>query len=139
LGSEPVLDPPERLYQRMLRGDTEEAIQIAEDMVEEKGVLAFQNEVLLPALRLASTELSDAPESLTQRRALTTSIDAVIEEIREGAIIDGSAVILVGGRTEIDDSGARIIAQRLAAKGVGSRVLPPMAVRQESIGRIDLD
>ncbi len=139
LGSEPVLDPPERLYQRMLRGDTEEAIQIADEIVEEKGVLAFQTEVLLPALRLASSELSDAPESLTQRRALTTSLDAVIEEIREGEIIDGGAIILVGGRTEIDDSGARVVAQRLAAKGIASRVLPPMAVRQESIGRIDID
>jgi predicted PurR-regulated permease PerM/GAF domain-containing protein len=139
LGSEPVLDPPERLYQRMLRGDTEEAIQIAEEIVEERGIAEFRNQVLLPALRLASSELSDAPESLTQRRALTTSLDAVIEEIREGEIIDGGAIVLVGGRTEIDDSGARVIAQLLSAKGIGSRVLPPMAVRQESIGRIDIE
>lgn len=139
LGSDPVLEPPERLYQRMLKGDTEEAIQIAEELVADRGLHAFHDDVLLPALRLASAELSDAPEALTQRRKLTSSIDALVEELRVNQPIDGRAVVLIGGRTEIDDSAARVVAQRLAAEDIGSRVLPPMAVRQESIGRIDLD
>lgn len=139
LGSEPVLEPQERLYQRMLKGDTEEAIEIAEEIVEERGLDAFHDSVLLPALQLASTELSDSPEALAQRRVLTSSIDAVIEELGEAEPMEGGAVVLVGGRTEIDESAARVMAQRLAAQRVPSRVLPPMAVRQESIGRIDIE
>jgi GAF domain-containing protein len=139
LGSEPVLEPPERLYQRMLKGNVEEAIEISEEIVETSGLEAFQENVLLPALRLASNELSDTPEALAQRRVLATSIDAVIDELGQAEALDGTAVVLIGGRTEIDESAARVVAQRLAARGTGSRVLPAMAVRQESIGRVDID
>lgn len=139
LGSEPVLEPPERLYQRMLNGDTEEAIQIAEESIEEGGLDAFQDKVLLPSLRLAGAELSDAPEALEQRRTLTGSLDALLTELRGDEVLEGGSVLLIGGRTELDESAARIVAQRLAHQNIGSRVLPPMAVRQESIGRIDLD
>lgn len=138
-GSEPVLEPAERLYQRMLNGDTEEAIEIAEEFVAERGGDSFQDSVLLPALRLASAELSDAPEALAQRRVLASTIEAVINELGKPAPEEGSNVILIGGRTEIDESAARVMAQRLAAQQVPARVLPPMAVRQESIGRLDLE
>jgi predicted PurR-regulated permease PerM/GAF domain-containing protein len=139
LGSEPVLEPPERLYQRMLKGNVEEAIEISEEIVEASGLETFQETILLPALRLASNELSDTPEALAQRRVLATSIDAVIDELGEAEALDGPAVVLIGGRTEIDGSAARVVAQRLAARGIASRVLPPMAIRQESIGRVDID
>lgn len=139
LGSEPVLEPPERLYQRMLKGNVEEAIEIAEEIVEEVGLDAFHDNVFLPALRLASDELSDSSEALAQRRVLTGSIEAVIKELGEAEPLEGSAVVLIGGRTEIDESAAKVVAQRLAVRGVPSRILPPMAVRQESIGRIDLE
>jgi predicted PurR-regulated permease PerM len=138
LGSEPVLEPPERLYQRLLNGDTEEAIQIGEESVEQGGLDAFQEKVLLPSLRLASAELSDAPEAMAQRRTLTASLDALLAELRGDEVQEGGSVLLIGGRTELDESAARIVAQRLAHQNIGSRVLPPMAVRQESIGRIDL-
>ena len=139
LGSEPVLEPPERLYQRMLKGNVEEAIEIAEEIVEEVGLDTFHDNVFLSALRLASDELSDSSEALAQRRVLTGSIGAVIKELGEAEPLEGSAVVLIGGRTEIDESAAKVVAQRLAVRGVPSRILPPMAVRQESIGRIDLE
>lgn len=138
LGSEPVLEPAERLYQRLLRGDTEEAIEMADEIVEEKGLDALQDTLLLPALQLASRELSDAPEALAQRQLLVTSLEGVIDELGPVEQVTGSPVLLVGGRTEIDECAARVAAQRLAAAGIVSRVLPPMAVRQEGIGRTDL-
>lgn len=138
LGSEPVLEPPERLYQRMLKGDTEEAIEVAEEIVGASGLETFHNTVLLSALRMASSELSDTPEALAQRRVLTASIDGVIAELGQAEPATGDTVVLIGGRTEIDECGARVVAQRLAKQGVPSRILPPMAVRQESIGQLDI-
>ena len=139
LGSEPVLTPVERFYQRLLKGNTEEAIDIADDVVETDGKPALYDQMLLPVLRLATAELSDSPEALAQRRQLATSIEAVIDEYGESPQVEGSAVLLIGGQTEIDECAAQIVAQRLNADGIFSRVLPPMAVRQESIGRLDLD
>ena len=56
LGSEPVLTPPERLYQRMLAGDPEEGEEIAEEFLEGRPLADFYDEVALPALRLAEAD-----------------------------------------------------------------------------------
>lgn len=139
LGSEPVLSPPERLYQRMLKGDAEDAIDMTDEYVEEHGAGQYLREVMLPALHLANRELSDRPEALHQRRQLVQSFEAVLEEIAEADHTEHSNVLLVGGRSEIDECAARLLAITLDDAGVGSTVLPPVAVRQEAIGRLDLD
>jgi predicted PurR-regulated permease PerM len=139
LGSEPVLTPSERLYQRMLKGDAEDAIDIAEDYVEEHGPGRFLNEVMMPALSLANSELSDRPEALPQRRQLVQSFEAVIDEVAPIHWPDRSKLLLIGGRTEIDECAATLVAHRLAGEELPCRVLPPLAIRQEAIGRLDLD
>lgn len=139
LGSEPVLTPAERLYQRMLKGDTEDAIDLTEDYIEEFSTEAYMREVMLPALRLANAELSDRPEALAQRRQLVQTIDAVIAELADVPSPEQSDILLVGGRTEIDESAAQLVALGLAEDGVAARVLPPVAIRQEAIGRLDLE
>ncbi|HTM77466.1 MAG TPA: AI-2E family transporter [Devosia sp.] len=139
LGSEPVLNQQERLYQRLLAGDTEEAIEISEELVEEKGAEALYSQYLLPALVQASTDLADGPASSLQRRRMATSLYALVEEYAEPSADDAAQVLLIGGKTELDESLATLLGLALAQDGIASKVLPPMAVRQESIGQIDLD
>lgn len=139
LGSEPVLSPAERLYQRMLKGDTEDAIDLSDDYLEENGRAALIADVMLPALRLGTTELSDRPESLPQRRQLITSFETVIADVFEHEFADNASVLIVGGRTEIDEAAARLIGLELAERTIPATILPPGAIRQESIGRLDLD
>jgi predicted PurR-regulated permease PerM len=139
LGSEPVLAPPERLYQRMLQGDVEEAIEIADEAIEEAGLASFHDTVLLPALRLASDELSDTPEALAQRRTMTTSLHALVDEIAPADGNETPRVLLVGGRTELDELAGKVVSQRLTAQGIPSRTLPPIAIKQENIAMIDLE
>jgi predicted PurR-regulated permease PerM len=139
LGSEPVLSPAERLYQRMLKGDTEDAIDLSDDYLEENNRAALIADVMLPALRLGTTELSDRPESLPQRRQLITSFETVIADVFEHEFPDTASVLIVGGRTEIDEAAARLIGLELAERTIPSTILPPGAIRQESIGRLDLD
>lgn len=139
LGSEPVLTPAERLYQRMLKGNAEDAIDIAEDYVEDHGPGRFLNEVMMPALSLANSELSDRPEALPQRRQLVQSFEAVVDEVAPIQWPERSKLLLIGGRTEIDECAATLLAHRLAAEDLPCRVLPPLAIRQEAIGRLDVD
>src|SRR5690606_28121473 len=139
LGSEPVLSPAERLYQRMLKGDAEDAIDLSEDFIEENDTNRYLGEVMMPALALANSELSDRPEALPQRRQLVQSFDAIIDEIAEIDWPEQSKILLIGGRTEIDECAATLLALQLAEEGLPSRVLPPLAIRQEAIGRLDLD
>lgn len=139
LGSEPVLSPPERLYQRMLRGNTEDAIEMTEDHIEAHDTRHYLDAVMMPALRLASSELADGPEALPQRRQLVQSFEALIGEVAKVDWPERSALLLIGGRTEIDECAATLLGIRLASEDIISRVLPPVAVRQEAIGRLDLD
>lgn len=139
LGSEPVLSPAERLYQRMLKGDIEDAIEFSDEYVEKHNRERYLADVLLPALHLANNELSDGPEAVPQRRQLVTSFEAVIDEIAELDRPERSDILLLAGRTEIDECAAALVALSLHEKALPSRVLPPAAIRQEAIGRLDLD
>ncbi|KKX26259.1 AI-2E family transporter [Rhizobiaceae bacterium LC148] len=55
-GSEPVLDPKERLYQRLLAGDPDEATDQAEEMLEEDYLEDYYGKVAIPALLLAERD-----------------------------------------------------------------------------------
>ena len=52
--NEPVLEPKERLYQRLLAGDPEEATDYAEETLEEENSVDFYQDVVIPALLLAA-------------------------------------------------------------------------------------
>ncbi len=139
LGSEPVLSPAERLYQRMLKGDTADAVELSEDYVAEHDRDHYLNEVMIPALRLANSELSDGPGALPQRRRLVQAFEAIVDEIAGFDQPETAEMLLIGGRTEIDECAADLLALSLAEDDVPGRVLPPAAIRQEAIGRLDLD
>lgn len=139
LGSEPVLSPAARLYQRMLKGDAEDAIDLSEGYIEEHGAEFFVSSVMMPALSLANGEMLDRPEALPQRRQLVQSFEAVMGEVGAAAQPEHSKLLLIGGRSEIDECAATLLAFRLAEHQIASRVLPPFAIRQEAIGQLDLD
>lgn len=139
LGSEPVLTPAERLYQRMLKGRADDAIDMSEAFIEENDSDQFIDTVLLPALRMANAELSTGPEALPQRRQLVHSFNSVLDDVFEMEWPETAPVLVIGGRTEIDEAAAKLLAVKLDANAVPARVLPPGAIRQETIGRLDLD
>lgn len=139
LGSEPVLSTHERIYQRMLNGKTEDAIEISDDYVEEHGKEDWADEVMLPALRMATAELPDRPESVPQRRQLIATFEAVLNNVVEPKWTEKAPIMLVGGHTEIDEAAARLLGIKLLDENVAVEVLPPGAIRQEAIGRLELE
>jgi predicted PurR-regulated permease PerM/GAF domain-containing protein len=139
LGSEPVLAPAERLYQRMLKGNVEDAITIAEEHIEENGRPKFINTVMLPALQMANAELTERPEAVPQRRQLIQSFEAVLKTTFETEWPENPHVLLIGGRNEIDEAAARLLGTELVDEDIAVAVMPPGAIRQEAIGRLDLD
>lgn len=139
LGSEPVLSPTERLYNRLLKGDTEAAIELADDLVETDGTDKFLDETLLPVLMMAERERSDDPQTLEQRRRFIESFDAVTQEISPLEMASHANILLIGGKTELDEGAALLLGVHFNTIGQSVRILPPMAIRQEAIGRLDLD
>jgi predicted PurR-regulated permease PerM len=138
LGSEPVLTQNERLYQRLLRGDVEEAIEITDELVEADGRDALYGQAMLPVLQMAAAELSSTPEALTQRRVLARTIENVINEYGETPAVEGSPVLIVGAQSELDEVAAHVLAQGLHGRGIDTNTMPALAVRQETLGQLDL-
>ena len=139
LGSEPVLTPPERLYQRMLKGDTEDAIEISDDYIDENGKQKFIEELMLPALQMANIELQVGPEAVPQRRQLMSSFEAVLDDTIAPKWTEAAELLLVGGKSEIDEAAAQLLGSNISDLGISVDVLPPGAIRQEAIGRLDLE
>ncbi|ULR47647.1 AI-2E family transporter [Rhizobium sp. K102] len=83
-GSDPVLDPKERLYQRLLAGDPDEATDYAEEFLEEDYLEDYYGKVAIPALLLAEKD---------RRRGVLTA-----EQMEQ---VFGTAITLVSNLGEI--------------------------------------
>jgi hypothetical protein len=160
LGNDPVLAPEERFYQRLLAGNLEEAVEIAEDFVDEKSSTEFFDQVAIPALRLAENDRQRSTSDSRYRRVVADTAHAVVREVAEhvreqvprtdgkdeDAIKKSQAsseavvepVLCIGGRTELDGAAADMVAEALRERGIGARVLAPISVSQDVIGQIDL-
>lgn len=161
LGSDPVLAPEERLYQRLLAGNLEEAVEIAEDYVDECSSREFYDEVAIPALRLAENDRQRSTTDTNYRRLVADTAICVVREVEdhvrekaastdeqseqtgEGRLASSdearpSSVLCLAGRTELDRAAAEMMAQVLGERGIDARVLPPIAVSQGALGQLDL-
>ena len=160
LGSEPVLAPEERFYQRLLAGNIEEAVEIAETYVDEKSAREFYDDVAIPALRLAENDRQRPADDNSCRRMIAdgavTVVYEVSQHVRETGSVVGEdpaedtstagtssaavnrSVLCIGGRTELDRAASEMIAQLLGEHGIGVRVQPPIAVTQDAIGQLDV-
>ena len=85
-GSEPVLDPKERLYQRLLAGDPDEATDQAEEILEEDYLEDYYGKIAIPALLLAEQDRRRGvltAEQMEQVFEAATSLISNLEEIAQ--------------------------------------------------------
>lgn len=146
-GSEPVLEPEARLYQRLLAGDPDEATDQAEEILDSDYLITFYQEIGIPALVMAERDrargvMTDHQREQFARSAMTLvgNLEAIaLEEADEDDQVPpadeetpgdeedsgypdlpdgaGKAVLCVGGRGELDDAAAAMLAQVLSVQG----------------------
>ena len=132
-GDAPVLLPHASLYQRLLSGDRMEVGFRAEEALEAVGLDEFYQTSALPALIVASDDRQRGVLSLDGEKRLADTVTAMVEDLTamsaepveaaetpDGAVPE-RRVTVVGGRWEIDDSSAEILAHVLAMTGAGTR------------------
>ena len=121
LGSQPVLDAPTRIYQRLLAGDVEEAIELAAERTETGSVASFYHQAAIAALRLASSD-HERVSTAEHRHRVVTGMDRVIDELLEQhpppAGAGAPRVVCIGGKWEIDILAARMLAHGLSLSGI---------------------
>jgi predicted PurR-regulated permease PerM len=166
LGTEPVLRPEERFYQRMLAGNPEEGEEVAESFLEERPLLAFYDDVVLPALRMAERDRQRSALGRDRRSVLTESFLEVVAQLGDyedpapeeaggpaagtpagsqppaaapGPAWAGPPVLCSAGRTGLDFVAATILAQLLVRQGIPARALPVQAQGPDGIAGLAAD
>ena len=98
-----ALDTTTRIYQRLLAGDVEEAIELATEQAEAGDIVAFYNETGVPVLRMATSDHASVATA-EHRHRVVVGMDALIEDLREQSALaepDGPhAAVCIGGKWE---------------------------------------
>ena len=121
LGSQPALELPTRIYQRLLAGDVEDAIELATEQVDAGSAADFYHRIGIPVLRLASGD-HDSVATAEHRHRIVSGMHRVIDELREQQPAPVGAgrpqVVCIGGKWEVDTLAARMLAHALGLAGV---------------------
>ena len=175
-GNEPVLEPHQQLYQRLLAGDPEEATDRAESFLEDHRIVTFYETVAMPALALgeqdrargvmgderrkrvadaaltlvanledyAEEEAEEPEDEDVEAPAVNDADEDAGEKVQPVVLPDGTGkvVICVGGRGELDNAVAAMLAQVLTAQAATAsslehRSLEPGRLRHLSLEGVD--
>jgi predicted PurR-regulated permease PerM len=162
LGTEPVFEPKERIYQRLLAGDQEEAAELFEEYLEHKPLALVYDTVLIPALALAETHwqlgelnggkhkfilqslkeiIQDCGERQQEAQAAEDSTDAPegngdSSRDRETSP-PGLSILCLPARTEADEITALMLAQVLVTRGRVVQAVPVASLTGEMSDLVD--
>ena len=141
LGSQPALDTPSRIYQRLLAGDVEEAIDLAQEQTAIGSVTTFYDQVGLSVLRMASLDHAGASNA-HHRHRVVTGMDALLDDIAEqhpGSVETGHpTTVCIGAKWEVDTLAARMMAHALSTEHSPAEHRPAATVSSDYIARLDL-
>jgi predicted PurR-regulated permease PerM len=150
LGSEPVLDPEVKFYQRILAGDPEEAGELADDFLEEETLDALYDEVIMPALVFAEQDRLRGVLDRTRQNAVARDTMLVIDElIAEDAVareaaeektpLAGPSILCIGARRSLDEAAAAMFAHLLHRRGFAAEALPSEALAIRNLSQLERD
>ncbi|WP_421359637.1 AI-2E family transporter [Agrobacterium rosae] len=156
LGNEPVLELHEKLYQRLLAGDPNEATDNAEEYLKQEYLVDYYDKVGLPALLLGEMDrqrgvMSDSQIELFSYSSMTLveNLSDIADEEENEEVDDtsevsptlpdetdlpdgkGQSVLCLGGRGAIDDAASLMLTQIIEVQGaaVTSASYADLAVR----------
>lgn len=81
LGDRPALTPAENLYQRMLAGDPDEALDSAEVLLKERSLTSYYDEVALKGLQLAANDATRGVLTHRQLDQVRDVIHALVQDL----------------------------------------------------------
>jgi predicted PurR-regulated permease PerM len=150
LGSEPVLEPEVKFYQRILAGDPEEAAEVADDFLEDDTLDALYDEVIMPALVFAEQDRLRGVLDQTRRNAVARDTMLVIEELiaedvaarqaaGEETVPKGPAVLCIGARRSLDEAAAAMFAHLLQRRGFDAETRPSEALGISNLNQLQRD
>jgi predicted PurR-regulated permease PerM len=148
LGDKPTLDPPMRIYQRLIAGDDANAMDIAEEYLKEMPLEKVYDEILLPALATAQRDwhhgrLNDEQHDfarLTMREIVDTlAAQAAKRPSPDANLPHGSElhVLCLPARDESDEIVGLMLQHLLEPRGYRVTVLSAASLASEMMDLIE--
>jgi predicted PurR-regulated permease PerM len=136
LGNEPAFDLPTTLYQRLVAGEVEDAVELAREQVREGSLAAFYADVAMPAL-----QLTEATPDAERRERVADGMRVLLDDLDETPAESAAAaprLLCVGGRSALDSLAAEMLAHTLSAGGDAAAVKSADELSPRAIGALDL-
>jgi len=162
LGTEPVFEPQERIYQRLLAGDQEEAVELFEDSLAHRSLAQVYDKVLIPALALAETHWQLGELNEGKHKFILQTLKEMIQDHDErqqdvqtdedtpdaskmdkdsGRIGETSSsrlsILCLPARTEADEITAMMLAQVLQTSGCLVQAVSVTSLAGEMVDLVD--
>ena len=122
LGDQPVLEPHQRLYQRLLGSGRDQADNLLEEVLRSKTVLEVCDAVIVPAMQLVELDYDRGSLTAPRRKAVLQHIGEWADERLERALRSQAQgrILRMGGFASVvcvpaDDKADEVIAKLLAA------------------------
>ncbi len=162
LGNEPVFEPMDRIYQRLLAGDQEEAEELLENYLEHQPLVEVYDTVLIPALALAETHWQLGELNESKHTFIMESLKEMIQdqaerqqellakrETADSPVVGGDSIrvdevnssrfsiLCLPARSQADEIAAMMLAQVLQANGCRAQAISVTALAGEMVDLVD--
>jgi predicted PurR-regulated permease PerM len=148
-GDEPVVRPDVALYQRLLKGDEDEAQRVLEEYAKTHEADAVYDEVILPALCRMRTDAARGAVTREEAAAVIRAMHEMLDGFDHTALpaavardtgvpvapAPGLRVLGCAARDEVDETALRILAGRLGVDGVAVDVVSSSLLAAEVVER----
>lgn len=134
LGDQPVLAPHERLYQRLLASNREEADDLLEASLRTQSLTEVCDTIILPALQLAEDDVERGALRESKRKYVLDHVDQWADELLESVtnprgkkqspapeLMDVPPVFCIPGADRADEIGAKLVVTILREHGIPAK------------------
>ncbi|HEX4269526.1 MAG TPA: AI-2E family transporter [Steroidobacteraceae bacterium] len=130
LGDEPALEPYQRLYQRLLTSNRDEADVVLEQTLREHSLREVCDIAIVPALRLLEADFVRGSLKPARRRAILDHIQQWVDELLEemqrtdgrGVSWQAPSILCLPAEDQADAIIAKLLAAVLINQGISTRV-----------------
>ena len=159
LGDKPPLSPVQSFYQRILASDPDEVTFQAESLLKDMTLLDYYEQIALPALALAQTDVARGVMDRGRQVEICESVELVVADLADHTDVreekataepaetpdvpatarPPATVLCIAGRTPIDQAACSILVQLLARQNIPTRVAGPDALSIHGAPRISAE
>lgn len=137
LGDEAVLDPAERVYERLLAFDATGAARVVREARAKLAPASADDAVLLPALRHAERDRREGQLDDARYVAICDGVRAALDELETSSVPAPSAgsTLCLPALTESDHVACELLARHLAAAGFATEIGPNATTSSDAVAK----